>query len=111
MRKLLIFILGNLLALLLALYGVKCIVTLHGSLTEPSKSILHSFYLAQVNGMAAVMAGLGDIALALFGYLSCGPAKEGRSLLWRIARGVIRWGSLAATYFFWHKSHQLRLGL
>jgi hypothetical protein len=113
-RKLVFFFLGNALPLLLALYGLKCILTLSGSLTEPYYHQLvrrRSFYFAPVTGMAAVMAGLGDIALALFGYLSCGPAKEGSSWLWRIVRQVIRWGSLAATYFLWHRSHELRIGM
>jgi len=103
--------LGNALPLLLALYGLKCIVSLQGSLTEPSRLMLHTFRLVPVKGMAAAMAGFGDIALALFGYLSSGPTKEGSTWLWRIARGILRWGSLVAAFLLWHKAHMLRLGM
>jgi hypothetical protein len=111
-KQVFMLLLGNVLPLLLALYGLKCIVTLRGSLTEPdNRVVLGQFYLAPVKGMAVVMVGLGDIALASFGYLSCGPPKEDRPWLCRMARGIIRWGSLAATYFLWHESHKLRLGM
>lgn len=112
LRTCILFGLGKAPAILLALYGLKCIVCLSGSLTEPHRGmVLRSFYLAPVKGKAAWVAGLGYIALALFGYLSCGPRMEDPPLLWRMGRGVIRWGSLAATYFLWHESHKLRLGI
>jgi hypothetical protein len=109
--RILRIIFGNALPLTIALYGLKCIVTLNGHLTEPgSREILHTFHLAPVRGTAAVMTGFGDIALALFGYLSCGsPPAEDRSRPWRMARAILRWGSLAATFVLWHQAHKLRL--
>jgi len=88
-------LLTNLLPFLLVLYGLKCIATLQGQLTEPARNVMGSFFLAPVKGAAAVITGLGDISLGLFGYLSGGsPPGNNRSWLWRILRGVIRWGSL-----------------
>jgi len=111
-KQLLVILLTNLLPLLLVLYGLKCIATLQGQLTEPGRYVMGSFFLAPVKGAAAVMTGLGDISLGIFGYLSGGSSPgENRSWLWRIVRGIIRWGSLGATFFLWHRAHRLRLGL
>jgi hypothetical protein len=107
------FLVGNALPLLLALYGMKCVVTLSGHLTEPnSKVMLRTFFLAPVEGMAAVVAGLGYISLAMFGYLSCGrPPDEDRKWTVRMLRAVVRWGSLGAAFAFWHQAHKLRLAV
>jgi hypothetical protein len=112
-RRLLITLLVNGIPLVLALYGLKCILTQHGKLTEPSsRRMMGSFFLAPVHGDAAVMTGFGDIFLALFAFLSSGLwPSESRSILYRIGRELIRWGSLAATFYFWHSAHNLRLGL
>jgi hypothetical protein len=102
----------NGLPLFLALYGLKCILTLQGKLTEPGRYVMGSFFLAPVHGDAAIMTGFGDIFLAIFAFLSSGLwPSESRSILYRIGREIIRWGSLAATYYFWHTAHNLRLGL
>ncbi|MCU0783084.1 MAG: hypothetical protein MUF81_03370 [Verrucomicrobia bacterium] len=110
-KRILGFVLGNALPLLLTLYGLKCILALQGHLTEPnSKAMLHTFYLAPVKGVASVMAGLGYISLALFGYFSCGrPPDEDRAWFLRVMRAIVRWGSLGATFVLWHHAHKLRL--
>jgi hypothetical protein len=110
-KQILFFLLGNALPLLLGLYGLKCIITLHGHLTEPnSKAMMHTFYFASVGGMASVMAGLGYISGAVFAYLSVGsPPDVDRKLPRRIMRGIIRWGSLIAMWFLWHEAHQFRV--
>ena len=113
-RQILVFLVGNALPLFLVLYGLKCIVTLSGTLTESygitEFHMLGSFRLVSVTGMAAVMTGLGDISLALFGYLSGGPPPdEDRSWLWRVNRAVFRWGCLAAAIFLWHQAHKLNM--
>jgi len=110
-RRLLGIIFWNPLPLAIALYGLKCIVTLNGYLTEPGRrEIMNMFNLVPVHGIAAVMTGLGYITLALFGYLSCGSAPaEDCPRVWRVARAILRWGSLAATFVLWHQAHELRL--
>ena len=72
--------------------------------------MLRTFFLAPVEGMAAVMAGLGYISLAMFGYLSgARPPDEDRKWPLRLLRAVVRWGSLGAAFTFWHQAHKLRL--
>src|SRR5260221_542301 len=102
-RHILFILLGNSLSLLLGLYGLKCIVTLHGKFPEPpdigTPHMMRSFNLASIKGMAAVMAGLGYISGALFTYLSGGsPPSEDYPRFWRFLRGFIRWGSLLAMW-------------
>ena len=101
-KRVLFLLLGNALPLLLGLYGLKCIITLHGHLTEPnSQRMMHTFSLVPVEGMASVLAGLGYIFAALFAYLSAGSSPdEDQKMGWRILRGVVRWGSLPAMWFF-----------
>jgi hypothetical protein len=102
----------NGLPLFLALYGLKCILTQQGKLTEPGRFVMGSFYFAQVHGDAAVMNGFGDIFLAIFAFLSSGLwPSESRSIPYRIGRELIRWGSFAATFYFWRTAHNLRLGI
>jgi len=104
--------LANCLPLLLAIYGLKCVLTLNGKLTEPGRYVMGSFFLARVTGDAAIMTGMGYIFLAVFGFLSSGLwPSESRAIWYRIGRGIIRWGSLGATYYFWHAAHNLRLGI
>ena len=111
-KRVLFLLLGNALPLLLGLYGLKCIITLHGHLTEPnSQRMMHTFSLVPVEGMASVFAGLGYIFVALFAYLSAGsPPDEDQKMGWRILRGVVRWGSLPAMWFFWYQAHLVRTG-
>src|SRR4051812_12243949 len=86
-KRVLTFVLGNLVPFLLLVYGLKCIIMLSGKLTEPGKYVMGSFYLAPVKGTAAVVTGLGDISFALFGYLSCGtPTTKDHAFL----RSVLR---------------------
>ena len=112
-RRFLLMLLVNGIPLFLALYGLKCILAQHGKLTEPSsRRMMGSFFIAPVHGDAAIMTGFGDIFLAIFAFLSSGLwPSESRSLWYRIGRELIRWGSLAATFYFWHTAHNLRLGL
>lgn len=110
-RAVLIAIFANLLPLFLALYGLKCIVMREGKLTEPGQYVMGSFRPEPVHGMAAIMTGLGDIALGIFTYLSAGMRPwEPRNLGYRIVRGIIRWGSLATGFFLWRTAHHLRIG-
>lgn len=110
-KRILGFVLGNALSLLLILYGLKCVVSLSGYLTEPnSKEMARSFFLVPVHGMGAVMAGLGYTSLGVFGYLSCGPPPNEDSKWYsRTLRAVIRWSSLGAAFALWHQAHKLRL--
>jgi hypothetical protein len=112
-RRLLLLLVVNGIPLFLAFYGLKCILTLNGKLTEPSSTrMMGSFFLAPVHGEAALMTGFGNIFLAIFAFLSSGLwPSESRSIPYRIAREIIRWGSLAATFYFWHSAHKLRLGI
>lgn len=112
-RRLLLMLLVNGIPLFIAFYGLKCILTLNGKLTEPSsKRMMGSFFLAPVHGEAALMTGFGNILLAIFAFLSSGLwPSESRSIWYRIARELVRWGSLAATFYFWHSAHKLRLGI
>lgn len=112
MKRILVLLLGNALPLLLGLYGLKCIISLHGHLTEPnSQRMMHTFSLVRVEGMASVLAGLGYIFAALFAYLSAGsPPDEDRKMIWRSLRGVVRWGSLPAMWLFWYQAYLVRTG-
>lgn len=114
-RQILIFLLANALPLLLVLYGLKCIIMLSGELAAPPDvtryHIIGSFRLLPVRGASAVMAGLGDILFGLFGYLSCGwPPNEDRSWIWRLMRGMLRWGSVLSAFWFWYRAGKLRAG-
>jgi hypothetical protein len=90
------------------LYGLKCIVTLHGELPVGNRTTLHSFYVAPVHGAAALVTGLGYIALGLFAVLSTGdPPPENRHWLWRILRAIARWGGLVSFFWLWQRARQL----
>jgi hypothetical protein len=96
------------LPLLLVFYGLKCILTLHGTLTVGSTRIMRSFHFVTVHGTAAVLTGLGYISLALFAALSMGdPPPERRHWFWRILRGVARWGGLIGMFWLWVRAGQL----
>jgi hypothetical protein len=109
-RRLSRFALHNAVPLVPFLYGLRCLVTLQGFLTEPGTHVMGSFVWAPVSGAAAALTGVGDMAIGLFGYLSCGPSPD-RVCPWpgRVLREVVRWGSLAVTYWCWHRAHEIRL--
>src|SRR5437762_7509737 len=77
------------LPLLIALYGLKCLLGLDGHLPVRERyAPRYTFQLKAVNAGAAVLAGLGYMALGLFGALSTGsPPPQNRKWTWRIARG------------------------
>src|SRR5271166_3024725 len=79
-----------LLALIPFVYGLKCIVTQHGTLFFRSQRNV------PIDGLAAVMEGWGFVALAVFLVLSDGRPPTGRSWRWRIARWLLRWGTFLA---------------
>lgn len=87
--------------ILLMFYGLKCIVSQHGQMLQSTQSAVYrSWHLAPVSGMTAVMAGLLYFTFGLFMYLSDGnPPPENRAWFWRLGRGLLRWGSLAAALF------------
>jgi hypothetical protein len=96
------------LPLLVSLYGLKCVVLLRGSLPFGNRLMGHRFSFVPVHGAAAVLAGISYIALALFSTLSTGdPPPEHRKWFWRALRGLVRWGSLVAMFWFWGKASQL----
>lgn len=114
-KTILFVLLRNALPLAFFLYGLKCIVMLHGKLTEPhdlsTPHMLGSFKIVSVTGTTAALTGLGYIAGGLFFYLSVSlPSDESRTWLWRIGREIIRWGSFIAVFVFWHEAHKLRIG-
>jgi len=90
------------------LYGLKCILMLNGTLTVGSQRVMSSFYLRHVDGVPAALAGLGYLALALGAALSFGdPPPETRKWLWRVLRGILRWGSLVGFWWSWERACQL----
>ena len=94
--------------LLSFLYGLKCIVTLSGTLTVGRTTVMRSFYLVQVHGTAALLTGLGYVALGIFAALCTGdPPPERRHWSWRVLRGASRWGSLIAMFWFWQRACKL----
>lgn len=96
------------LPLLLFLYGVKCVLTLHGTLTVGSRAVMRSFQLVTVHGTAALLTGFGYISLAIFAALSIGdPPPESRPWFWRVLRGVARWGGLVGMFWLWVRAGQL----
>lgn len=69
-KTILFVLLRNALPLAFFLYGLKCIVMLHGKLTEPhdlsTPHMLGSFKIVSVTGTTAALTGLGYIAGGLF---------------------------------------------
>jgi hypothetical protein len=104
-RLCLIFL--NSLWLLPLIYGIKCLVTLNGKYPKPKRtpgSKSHWPTLAPVEGDAAVWAGLGFIALAVFicslVFFEFDPDEP----IWPWVLVFIRWGSLIAALCFWLKA-------
>jgi len=96
------------LPLLLFLYGLKCVLTLHGTLAVGSRAVMRSFHLVTVHGNAALLTGLGYIAAAVFVALCVGdPPPESRRWFRRILRGVARWGGLVGMFWLWVRAGQL----
>lgn len=94
-------LLGNVLQLLLMLYGLKCLITLRGHmLTSVQGEVYRHFRLEPVAGALAVVVGLQYFAFGLFIYLSDGrPPREDFGWPRRLGRGLLRWGSLALAIF------------
>lgn len=94
-------VLLNLPQLLLMLYGLKCLVTLRGTMPlHLGGSAPSPLHLTPLSGAAAATAGLAYFGFGLFIYLSDGsPPTESRGWLWRLGRGLLRWGGLAALVF------------
>jgi hypothetical protein len=100
----------NSLALVFAAYGIKCIFAGTGLLTEPSRMIMGSFYLARVSGRGATLTGLGYVAGGFFAYLSGIPTRE-QSHPMRVLRRILQGASLVAMFMLWHRAHNFRIGL
>jgi hypothetical protein len=83
--------------ILLLLYGLKCIATLHGeAVLTVGRAVRGSAHFVPVSGTVAAIAGWQYVGLGLFLYLSDGrPPGENRVWLWRLGRGLLRWGGLA----------------
>lgn len=92
-------------------YGLYCVVSMSGWCVAPQgpdRSFTRWFALVPVEGTAAVLAGLGYVALGIFVQLSSGtPPIENRAVYWRMARGAARWGSLLAMLWFWYKARHV----
>ena len=106
--KVLRCVLVNMVVLLPSLYGFKCVLTGQGALVEPGKYVMRSFRLSPVEGKAAILAGLGYIALGLFGFLSVPGLGNDSSWRWRVVIGIIRWGSLLAMFFLLSAARDLK---
>jgi hypothetical protein len=93
---------------ILFLYGLKCILTLQGTLTVGSRIVMRSFHLVTVHETAALLTGFGYISVAIFAALCVGdPPPENRHWSLRILRGVARWGGLVGMFWFWQRACQL----
>jgi hypothetical protein len=94
-------IIANGLQLFLILYGLKCILFLHGKmLVSVRGAVYNHLELRPVSGTVAFMTGLMYFSFGSFIYLSYGqPPAEKRGWLWRMGRAVLRWGTLVATIF------------
>ncbi len=92
---------ANGLQLFLMLYGLKCILFLHGRMLLSVQGTVYSHLeLKPVAGTIAVMAGSLYFGFGLFIFLSDGhPPSENRGWVWRIGRALLRWGSLAIALF------------
>jgi len=104
-------LLGNVLPLFPILYGLKCIVTLHGKIPVTVMGTVYSFtHWMPVTGLTSAVMGLSYLGGGLFLYMSDGrPPDESRAWRWRLGRGIYRWGSFLAMPAFWHEANLLRL--
>ena len=96
-KRVLSELLVNVPELLLILYGLKCLVTLDGTMVSRGKGAgVRSLHLTPVAGTLAVTSGLAYVGFGLFLYFSDGnPPAENCGWLWRIGRALLRWGGLA----------------
>jgi hypothetical protein len=87
--------------MLLIFYGLKCFLTSHGKMPLHVRSETgSSVHLVRVSDTTAIAVGLAYFGFGLFIYFSDGnPPPEGRSWVWRVGRGLLRWGSLAVGVF------------
>jgi hypothetical protein len=102
-----VWLLGNPAALFFGVYGLKCLLTGNGMLTEPSHLIMGSFFLVEVTGKAAIITGLGYLAGAVSAF-SVGLATVNRSGEWHVLRRIVQWASLFAMLWLFHFAHVLR---
>lgn len=98
-KRIIFELLVNFLQFLLMLYGLKCMITLHGHILESVQGEIYRHYrLEPVTGTVAAVAGLQYFAFGLFIFLSDGsPPREDFGWRRRLGRGLLRWGSLAVT--------------
>ncbi len=92
---------ANGLQLFLMLYGLKCILFLHGKMPLNVKGAVYNHLeLKPVAGPMAVMTGLLYLSFGSFIFLSDGhPSGENRVWVLRFGRALLRWGSLGTAFF------------
>lgn len=99
--------LSNSLWLLPLAYGIKCLAALNGHIMEPGQIGYRTAFgrLYSVEGEAAVWAGLGYIAIAVFVYLFVYKKPDADEWsCWQFIRIPGCCGSLLALAWFWHKA-------
>lgn len=106
-KKFVIWFLVNALAVVHALYGLKCIALRRGMALAPAPDVEDSFVFRPVLGTAAVAAGLAYAGLGVFVYLSANPPPPSLGRCGRVIRGVVRWGSLVAMVLFMDKARRM----
>src|SRR3954466_10017409 len=102
-----VWLLGNPAALFFAVYGLKCLLTERGMLTEPSHLIMGSFYLTPVTGRIAAITGIGYLAGAISAFC-VGLTTLERSRRWHTVRRILQWTTLLAMLWLFHTAHVLR---
>jgi hypothetical protein len=100
---------ANAIQLFFILYGLKCIISLHGKMLITSMgAVYHHNHLVPVSDFVSVMIGLSYLCGGLFLDLSYGrPPNENRAWLWKFCRSLTRSGCLLLTIAFWHQAHLL----
>ncbi|MGC9940932.1 MAG: hypothetical protein ABSE48_03810 [Verrucomicrobiota bacterium] len=98
--------------LLLIIYGLTCIATLHGKMLMPVRSAVYSsLHLVPVAGALASTVGWEYVGFGLFIYYSDGNAPgENRMWIWHFGRGLIRWVSLAVAFLCFVKAQSQAAG-
>lgn len=88
-------------------YGLKCILTSHGKMPLNVRGATNGLvHLVPVSGTTAIVVGLAYFGFGLFIYFSDGnPPPEGRGWVWRVGRGLLRWGSLAVAVFYFSRAN------
>lgn len=89
-------------------YGIKCLATQNGQFIGTRRSGPYAnwqYALIPVQGEAAVWAGAGYVAVGVFlGLFMYSKFDADRSFVGQLILVLIRWGSLAASLWFWHKA-------